>query len=95
MVLDFGLLSGDFTHQNNLCKNGADLLVSTVACETSEQLICSSTSVLVKLTYTGDMQGKGKGRGRRKKGKEQKRQGKAGKVNASKDKIFIAMDKEK
>lgn len=58
MVLDFGLFSGSFSHQNNLCRNGADLPASTVSCETSEQPRYSSTSVLVKLTYTGDMQEK-------------------------------------
>lgn len=72
MVLDFGLFSGDFPHQNNLCRTGTDLPASTISCETSEQVSYSSTSVLVKLTCTG-----AEGGGRKTKSKKDKaRQGK-------------------
>lgn len=77
MVLDFGLFSGDFPHQNNLCRTGADLPASTISCETSEQLSYSSTSVLVKLTRTGDMQKKEEERQRAKKTRQgREREGK-------------------
>lgn len=42
-----------------------DLPACTVSCETSEQLSYSSTSVLVKFTYPGDIQEKEKEKVRR------------------------------
>ena len=75
MVMDFGLFSGNFIHQNNLCRNGTDLPASTISCETSEQLSYPSTSVLVKLIYSGDMQEKGEGGGEKRQRTEKTRQG--------------------
>lgn len=77
MVLDFGLFSGDFPHQNNLCRTGTDLPASTISCETSEQVSYSSTSVLVKLACTGAMQKEEEERQRAKKTRQgREREGK-------------------